>query len=140
MDQKKYLEERDKLERELKEREELISTFYNFQQDLETQQRNNTSIQEQEKELKRMFPDQNIKQILNFVRQGKSKKLPAGVPGEPSQREQDLMGRVVELDPFSNIDKEKIKQVLKEDEEKESYNFEKDAFANFSEEDFDRLV
>ena len=56
-----------------------------------------------------MFPDQNIKQILNFVRQGKSKKLPAGVPGEPSQREQDLMGRVVELDPFSNIDKEKIK-------------------------------
>jgi hypothetical protein len=36
MDQKKYLEERDKLETELKEREELISTFYNFQQDLET--------------------------------------------------------------------------------------------------------
>lgn len=46
----------------------MISTFYNFQQDLETQQRNNTSIQEQEKELKRMFPDVNIKQILNFVR------------------------------------------------------------------------
>ena len=29
-DQKKYLEERDKLEKDLKEREEMISTFYNF--------------------------------------------------------------------------------------------------------------
>ena len=87
-----------------------------------------------------MFPDQNIKQILNFVRQGKSKKLPAGIPGEPSQREQELMAKVVELDPFNLIDKEKIKQILKEDDEKEAYNFEKDAFANFSEEDFDRLV
>ncbi len=30
VDQKKYLEERDKLEKDLKQREELISTFYNF--------------------------------------------------------------------------------------------------------------
>ena len=35
LDQKKYHEERDKLELELKHREEMISTFYNFQQDLE---------------------------------------------------------------------------------------------------------
>lgn len=30
LDQNKYHEERDKLERELKEKEEMISTFYNF--------------------------------------------------------------------------------------------------------------
>jgi hypothetical protein len=77
-----------------------------------------------------MFPDVNIKQILNFVRQGKSKKT--NVPqGEPSQREQELMARVVELDPFSSIDKEKIKGLLKEEDEKETYNYEKDNVANF---------
>jgi len=31
IDQKKYFEEREILETKLKEREELISTFYNFQ-------------------------------------------------------------------------------------------------------------
>jgi hypothetical protein len=31
IDEKKYLQERDRLEKELKEREELIQTFYNFQ-------------------------------------------------------------------------------------------------------------
>eukprot|EP00347_Sterkiella_histriomuscorum_P023011 403336298 len=139
VDQHKYLEERDKLEKELKEKEEMISNFYNFQQDLETQQRNNTSIQEQEKELKRMFPDVNIKQILNFVRQGRSKKPGVG-QGEPSSREQELLSKVVDLDPFSAIDKEKVKQVLKDEEEKETYVFEKDNVAGLNEEDFDKLV
>ena len=37
------------------------------------------------------------------------------------------MSKIVDLDPFSNIDKEKIKVVLKEEEEKETYNYEKDA-------------
>ena len=68
LDQHKYLNERDKLERELKEKEEMISTYYNFQQDLENQQKSNNIIQDEEKDLKRMFPDVNIKQILNFVR------------------------------------------------------------------------
>jgi hypothetical protein len=31
IDTKKYHEERDKLEQELKSKEEMISTFYNFQ-------------------------------------------------------------------------------------------------------------
>jgi len=50
------------------------------------------------------------------------------------------MSRVVELDPFASIDKEKIKLLLKEEEEKEIYVFEKDNVAGLNEEDFDRLV
>ena len=46
LDQHKYLNERDKLERELKEKEEMISTYYNFQQDLENQQKSNNIIQD----------------------------------------------------------------------------------------------
>jgi hypothetical protein len=30
-----------------------------------------------------------------------------------------MMGKVVELDPFNEIDKERIKQILKEEEEDE---------------------
>ena len=50
------------------------------------------------------------------------------------------MAKIVELDPFSQIDKDKIKSILKEDEEKEVYHYEKDNVAGLSEEDFDRLV
>lgn len=50
------------------------------------------------------------------------------------------MSKVVELDPFSAIDKDKIKIVLKEEDEKEVYLFEKDNVAGLSEEDFDKLV
>jgi len=50
------------------------------------------------------------------------------------------MAKVVELDPFSLIDKDRIKALLKEEEEKETYIYEKDNVAGLSEEDFDRLV
>lgn len=50
------------------------------------------------------------------------------------------MSKVVDLDPFAQIDKEKIKAILKEEEEKETYLYEKDNVAGLSEEDFDRLV
>lgn len=86
-----------------------------------------------------MFPDVNIKQILNFVRQGRSKK-PALPQGEPSAREQELLAKVVDLDPFANIDKDRIKHIIKEEDEKEIYVFEKDNVAGLGEEDFDKLV
>ena len=50
------------------------------------------------------------------------------------------MARVVELDPFAQIDRERVRALLKEEEERETYLFEKDNVAGLSEEDFDRLV
>lgn len=50
------------------------------------------------------------------------------------------MARVVELDPFAETDKERIKTQVKDEEDKEVYNFERDNTANLNEEDFDRLV
>ena len=85
-----------------------------------------------------MFTEVNNKQILNFVKNGRSKK-PIGGIVEPSQREQELMAKVIAIDPFNSIDKEKIKVILKEEEEKEVYNFEKDNIG-LSEEEFDKLV
>ena len=38
------------------------------------------------------------------------------------------------------MDKERIKAILKEEEEKEVYNYEKDNIAGLGEEDFDKLV
>jgi hypothetical protein len=50
------------------------------------------------------------------------------------------MGRIVISDPFSAFDKEKVKQNLKEEDEKEVYSYEKDNIGGLSEEDFEKLV
>lgn len=60
-DEKKYREEMQKLEQEKQAKEELISTFKGFAQDLEARLGDDSSIREQEKELKKMFPDANYK-------------------------------------------------------------------------------
>jgi len=88
-----------------------------------------------------MFNDvPNKNQLLNFVRQGRAKKAAIPIGGEPTAREQELMGKVVASDPFSAFDKEKIKTILKEEEEKETYSYEKDNVGGLNEEDFDKLV
>ena len=78
--------------------------------------------------------------MLNFVRQGRTKKPMVPVGGEPTPREQELMGKVVGADPFSPFDKEKVKQLLKEEDEKEVYSYEKDNIGGLGEEDFEKLV
>jgi len=50
------------------------------------------------------------------------------------------MGKVVGADPFSLFDKEKVKQLLKEEDEKEVYSYEKDNIGGLGEEDFEKLV
>lgn len=47
---------------------------------------------------------------------------------------------MVILDPFSKADKSRIKEIVKEEEEKEYYDFEKDNFAGMTKEDFDKLI
>lgn len=56
-------------------------------------------------------------------------------------REKELMSKVVELDPYSGLDKGRIKEILKEEDEREEYNYEKDnQITGLGEEDFGRLV
>jgi hypothetical protein len=74
---------------------------------------------------------------MGFVRQGKSKK--PTIPGEVNPREVELMKNVVELDPFSGIDKAQIKEILKEEDEREHYT-RADKIADLSDEDWDKLV
>lgn len=51
------------------------------------------------------------------------------------------MAGIIELDPFSGVDKQRIKDFLKEEDEKEEYNYERDnQINNLSEDDFGRLV
>lgn len=50
------------------------------------------------------------------------------------------MKKVIELDPFCQIDKDRIKVLLKEEDEKEVYVYERDNIGGLSEEDFDKLV
>jgi hypothetical protein len=65
-----------------------------------------------------MFKDApNKNQIINFVRQGRAKKPIVPVGGEATPREIELMNRVVLSDPYSAFDREKIKGVLKEEDE-----------------------
>ena len=51
------------------------------------------------------------------------------------------MANIVELDPYSGVDKTRVKDILKEEDEKEEYNYERDnQINNLTEEDFLRLV
>lgn len=128
-----------RLEGEKNVKETLISTFRGFAQNLEASLSDDTMIKDQERELKKMFPDVNFKGIINFVRQGKAKKLT--IPGEENPREKQLMAAIVMLDPFSAVDTGRIKEVLKAEDEKEEYDFERDNQINgLTEDDFGRLV
>lgn len=65
-----------------------------------------------------MFPEvQNIKSIMGFVRTGKQKR--AAIPNEVNPREQELSANIIDLDPFSVVDKNRVKEIIKEDEERE---------------------
>lgn len=83
-----------------------------------------------------MFPDANYKQIMAFVRTGKAKKPALG----DNPREEELMRNVIDLDPFCAIDKSRIKEILKEEDDREHYDYDKDNVAGLGEDDFRRLV
>jgi hypothetical protein len=88
-----------------------------------------------------MFKDApNKNQIINFVRQGRAKKAAVPIGGEPTPREVELMGRVVLSDPYSAFDREKIKGILKEEDEQETYSYEKDNIGGLNEEEFEKLI
>jgi|LauGreDrversion4_2_1035121.scaffolds.fasta_scaffold17743_4 hypothetical protein len=139
VDERRYLEDKEKLEEELRKKEEELALYYSTVADYERRVESNRAIQEQDKEIRRMFNDvPNKNQLLNFVRQG-GKKKPA-VGGEQSPREQELLAKVVASDPFAAFDKEKVKTAIKEDDEKEVYSYERDNVGGLSEEDFEKLV
>jgi hypothetical protein len=74
---------------------------------------------------------------MQFVRTGKNKK--PTIPGEINHREQELLTNVVELDPFSGIDKNGIKDILKEEDEREHYT-KADKLGELTDEDWEKLV
>jgi hypothetical protein len=50
------------------------------------------------------------------------------------------MSKVIAADPFAAFDRERVKNILKEEDEKEVYSYEKDNIGGLTEEDFDKLV
>jgi len=136
-DENKYRSEMERLYSEKTEKEELINTFRGFAQDLETRHADDSSIREQEKELRRLFPENN-RQIQAFVKNGKGKK--AYNPNEINPKEQALCQNIVELDPFSTVDRNRVKKIIQDEEEKEIFDFEKDNINPLTEGAFERLV
>lgn len=55
-------------------------------------------------------------------------------------REAELSQNIVDLDPFSQIDRNRVKEILKEEDDREQYDYEKDNVAGLGEDDFRRLV
>jgi len=95
-------------------------------------------VKDQERELKKMFPDANYRQIMAFVRTGKAKK--ATLPGETNDKERDLMKNIEELCPYKEVDKKRVKDILKDDDQIEVFDFERDGIQGLNEEEFDKLV
>jgi len=85
IDERKYRKEMERLELEKTQKEELINSFKVFSQDLEVKYQEDAMTREQDKELRKMFPDGNARQILNFVKTGKAKKPTHA--GEITQKE-----------------------------------------------------
>jgi len=79
-----------------------------------------------------------MRQILNFVKNGKGKK--ERPHGEMSEKEKELCKHIVDLDPFAGIDREHIKKQIKDDDEREMFDHEKDNVAGLTEDEFERLI
>jgi hypothetical protein len=127
IDEKKYSEDKATLESELKQREEELSLYYATVADYERRLESNKAIKEQEQDIRSHFKEApNKNQIINFVRQGRAKKPIVPVGAEASPREVELMSRIILADPYSAFDREKVKINLKEEDEQETYSFEKD--------------
>jgi len=137
-DELKYRKEMEKLQIQKQEKEDLITSFKGFANDLETNYADDTNIREQEKELRRMFPEANSRQIQGFVKNGKGKKTLAA--GEMNAREQQLSQGIIDLDPFSGIDKERIRKQIREEDDREIFDFDKDNVGGLNEDEFERLV
>ena len=78
-----------------------------------------------------------MKQVLNFVRAGKPKK--ALQPGEVNPREQELSKNIVDLDPFAQHDKKRVKEILKEEENVDDFDYNRDKIGEMSMEEFNLL-
>ena len=52
------------------------------------------------------------------------------VANDVNPREVELSKDIIALDPFSTIDRQKIKDLLKEEDEIEAYDYEKDNVAD----------
>jgi hypothetical protein len=137
LDEKRYRTELIELEGKRGEKEELIQLFKGFLQDLETKYGDDQSIREQEKELKRLFPDVGWRQILNFVKNGKGKKEAKAID---AAKEREACKDIVELDPFKDIDRDHFVAQIKEDDDREVFDFEKDNVAGLDENQFDELT
>lgn len=107
-------------------------------QDLETKYGDDQSIREQEKELKRLFPDVGWRAILNFVKNGKGKKEAKALD---KAKEQEACKDIVDLDPFKDIDRDHfVKQIKDNEDDREVFDLEKDNVAGLDEQQFDELV
>lgn len=137
-DEKKYRKEIGELEQKKVEKEDLIDTFKGYIQDQENKLADDTVIRDQEKDLRKTFPNANIRQIMSFVRTGRAKK--AQLPDQINARKEQLCIGIVDLDPFSNIDMGRVDEKIKEEEDIEVYDYEKDNVAGLNEDDFKRLT
>ena len=61
-----------------------------------------------------MFPESN-KQIVAFVKNGKGKRTT--LSEELQRKKNELLESVVELDPFSIVDKDRINKTIQEEDE-----------------------
>jgi hypothetical protein len=138
-DEKKYRREINKLESEKAMKEELINNFGAFVQDLETQLQDQESVKEQEREIRRIFHNyqSHIKAVMNFVRSGRPKKQPN--PGEVNPREVELSVNIIELDPFGQHDRKRVKEILKEEENVDDFDFNRDRIGEMTQEEFNLL-
>jgi hypothetical protein len=62
-----------------------------------------------------MFPESNPKPIIAFVKNGKGKRI--NLSEDLQRKKAEMIGEIIELDPFSGIDKERINKVIQEEDE-----------------------
>lgn len=137
-DEVKYRQEIEKLEEKKNQKIELINTFKGFINDLERRFNDDQKFRDQEKELRKMFPESNPKPIVAFVKNGKGKRTT--LSEEMQRKKAQLMEVVVELDPFSVVDKNQITKQIQDEDEVEQFDYEKDNVGNLNPDDFDKLV
>jgi hypothetical protein len=109
-DKAKYEDETNKLENDLKEKQDLLDSLIDCGADLDEKIKVPASFpaaKEQERELREMYPD-TFRDFMPFIRNG-PKKNTRNKQAEKHPKEEELLSKVVDMDPFNAHDKEKIK-------------------------------
>lgn len=130
IDKIKFRNEREEMLSKLEEKQAYLLNSEDYTTEQEQNIRSDTSIQSHEQSVKAIARREGftVREVIDFVVKG-FQKARVQVSEE---RRNHLMRDIVNIDPFSQLDKDRVLAAIKIEEEEEKYNLERDCPTDIS--------